>query len=92
MVAIVQSAIMTNARLMFAEITAFSDRYEEFEKLNTEILGVSIDSVVCENAIVIVFHYMIVSLIGWCPKFAIPKSGQAKTWACHTKIWAKILE
>ncbi|RVW20824.1 2-Cys peroxiredoxin BAS1-like, chloroplastic [Vitis vinifera] len=28
------------------EITAFSDRYEEFEKLNTEILGVSIDSVV----------------------------------------------
>ncbi|CAN6278767.1 unnamed protein product [Urochloa humidicola] len=27
------------------EITAFSDRYEEFEKLNTEILGVSIDSV-----------------------------------------------
>ena len=30
----------------FAEITAFSDRYEEFEKLNTEILGVSIDSVV----------------------------------------------
>ncbi|KAJ8422275.1 hypothetical protein Cgig2_014421 [Carnegiea gigantea] len=27
------------------EITAFSDRYEQFEKLNTEILGVSIDSV-----------------------------------------------
>ncbi|XP_022742953.1 2-Cys peroxiredoxin BAS1, chloroplastic [Durio zibethinus] len=27
------------------EITAFSDRYEEFEKLNTEILGVSTDSV-----------------------------------------------
>ncbi|CAO2823994.1 unnamed protein product [Amaranthus hypochondriacus] len=27
------------------EITAFSDRYAEFEKLNTEILGVSIDSV-----------------------------------------------
>ncbi|XWS59407.1 hypothetical protein CRYUN_Cryun08bG0119200 [Craigia yunnanensis] len=27
------------------EITAFSDRYEEFEKLNTEILGVSVDSV-----------------------------------------------
>ncbi|KAE8700890.1 2-Cys peroxiredoxin BAS1 [Hibiscus syriacus] len=27
------------------EITPFSDRYEEFEKLNTEILGVSIDSV-----------------------------------------------
>lgn len=30
----------------FTEITAFSDRYAEFEKLNTEILGVSIDSVV----------------------------------------------
>ncbi|XP_021289418.1 2-Cys peroxiredoxin BAS1, chloroplastic [Herrania umbratica] len=27
------------------EITAFSDRYEEFEKINTEILGVSTDSV-----------------------------------------------
>uniref|UniRef100_A0A2P2LDE9 thioredoxin-dependent peroxiredoxin n=1 Tax=Rhizophora mucronata TaxID=61149 RepID=A0A2P2LDE9_RHIMU len=26
------------------EITAFSDRYAEFEKLNTEILGVSVDS------------------------------------------------
>ncbi|CAL9107238.1 unnamed protein product, partial [Musa acuminata var. zebrina] len=28
------------------EITAFSDRYSDFEKLNTEILGVSVDSVV----------------------------------------------
>eukprot|EP00270_Netrium_digitus_P013590 TRINITY_DN452_c0_g1_i2.p1 TRINITY_DN452_c0_g1~~TRINITY_DN452_c0_g1_i2.p1 ORF type:complete len:294 (-),score=51.11 TRINITY_DN452_c0_g1_i2:34-825(-) len=27
------------------EITAFSDRYEEFESLDTEILGVSVDSV-----------------------------------------------
>ncbi|KAJ0969692.1 hypothetical protein J5N97_022569 [Dioscorea zingiberensis] len=27
------------------EITAFSDRYADFEKLNTEILGVSVDSV-----------------------------------------------
>ncbi len=27
------------------EITAFSDRHEEFKKLNTEILGVSVDSV-----------------------------------------------
>ncbi|GFZ08913.1 2-cysteine peroxiredoxin B [Actinidia rufa] len=27
------------------EITAFSDRYAEFEKINTEILGVSVDSV-----------------------------------------------
>ncbi|XP_031500034.1 2-Cys peroxiredoxin BAS1, chloroplastic [Nymphaea colorata] len=27
------------------EITAFSDRYSEFEKLNTEVLGVSVDSV-----------------------------------------------
>ena len=26
------------------EITAFSDRYEEFSKLGTEILGVSVDS------------------------------------------------
>lgn len=26
------------------EITAFSDRYEEFEALNTEVLGVSVDS------------------------------------------------
>lgn len=26
------------------EITAFSDRYEEFKKINTEILGVSVDS------------------------------------------------
>lgn len=31
----------------YAEITAFSDRYEEFNKLNTEVLGVSVDSVVC---------------------------------------------
>uniref|UniRef100_A0A7I4BPR7 Thioredoxin domain-containing protein n=1 Tax=Physcomitrium patens TaxID=3218 RepID=A0A7I4BPR7_PHYPA len=28
------------------EITAFSDRYSEFEKLDTEVIGVSIDSVV----------------------------------------------
>lgn len=28
------------------EITAFSDRHGEFEKLDTEILGVSVDSVV----------------------------------------------
>lgn len=27
------------------EITAFSDRYEEFKTLNTEVLGVSVDSV-----------------------------------------------
>lgn len=26
------------------EITAFSDRYEEFQKLGTEVLGVSVDS------------------------------------------------
>lgn len=26
------------------EITAFSDRYEEFNKINTEVLGVSVDS------------------------------------------------
>ncbi|KAF8397961.1 hypothetical protein HHK36_016887 [Tetracentron sinense] len=28
------------------EITAFSDRHSDFEKINTEILGISIDSVV----------------------------------------------
>ena len=55
-----RSEILINSRLMFAEITAFSDRYEEFEKLNTEILGVSIDSVVCENTIV--FHDILVSI------------------------------
>lgn len=33
--------------LLAAEITAFSDRYEEFSKLNTEVIGVSVDSVVC---------------------------------------------
>lgn len=32
--------------ISFAEITAFSDRYAEFEKINTEVLGVSVDSVV----------------------------------------------
>ena len=26
------------------EITAFSDRYKEFESLNTEVIGVSVDS------------------------------------------------
>lgn len=35
------------------EITAFSDRYEEFQKLNTEVLGVSIDSVVSWFIIII---------------------------------------
>ncbi|XP_042415649.1 2-Cys peroxiredoxin BAS1, chloroplastic-like [Zingiber officinale] len=28
------------------EITAFSDRHSEFEKINTEVIGVSVDSVV----------------------------------------------
>lgn len=36
------------------EITAFSDRYEEFQKLNTEVLGVSIDSVVSWFNIIII--------------------------------------
>lgn len=54
------------------EITAFSDRHAKFEKLNTEILGVSIDSVVgdfpmlfqnCEKSalwlqVLIFFNYM----------------------------------
>ena len=31
------------------EITAFSDRYDEFEKVNTEVIGVSVDSVVCNQ-------------------------------------------
>uniref|UniRef100_A0A453BYD9 thioredoxin-dependent peroxiredoxin n=1 Tax=Aegilops tauschii subsp. strangulata TaxID=200361 RepID=A0A453BYD9_AEGTS len=31
------------------EITAFSDRHEEFEKINTEILGVSVDSVISKS-------------------------------------------
>ncbi|KAJ8432056.1 hypothetical protein Cgig2_016335 [Carnegiea gigantea] len=34
-----------NSSTLFVEITAFSDRYAEFEKLNTEVLGVSVDSV-----------------------------------------------
>ena len=32
------------------EITAFSDRYEEFSSLNTEVLGVSVDSKHCHLA------------------------------------------
>jgi peroxiredoxin (alkyl hydroperoxide reductase subunit C) len=32
------------------EITAFSDRYEEFKNLNTEVLGVSVDSQFCHLA------------------------------------------
>lgn len=39
---------------VYVEITAFSDRYEEFQKLNTEVLGVSVDSVVSD-----------VSMISW---------------------------
>jgi len=41
----------THAPSCAAEITAFSDRYEEFSKLNTEVLGVSVDSVVCISCI-----------------------------------------
>ncbi|KAF3790562.1 2-Cys peroxiredoxin BAS1-like [Nymphaea thermarum] len=37
--------ILKDSSIHFAEITAFSDRYSEFEKLNTEVLGVSVDSV-----------------------------------------------
>lgn len=40
-------AFLKCTHVNFAEITAFSDRHEEFEKINTEILGVSVDSVVC---------------------------------------------
>ena len=32
------------------EITAFSDRYEEFKQLGTEVLGVSVDSEFCHLA------------------------------------------
>jgi len=32
------------------EITAFSDRYQDFSSLNTEILGVSVDSKLCHLA------------------------------------------
>ena len=32
------------------EITAFSDRYQDFSALNTEILGVSVDSKHCHLA------------------------------------------
>ena len=35
---------------MSTEITAFSDRYQDFSSLNTEILGVSVDSKHCHLA------------------------------------------
>ncbi len=31
-------------RVLYAEITAFSDRHKEFAEINTEVLGVSVDS------------------------------------------------
>jgi alkyl hydroperoxide reductase subunit AhpC len=31
------------------EITAFSDKYDEFKKLNTEVIAISTDSVVFAN-------------------------------------------
>ncbi|KAK9070554.1 hypothetical protein SSX86_010956 [Deinandra increscens subsp. villosa] len=37
------------AMAAIVEITTFSDRYAEFEKLNTEILGISVDSVEIES-------------------------------------------
>ncbi|KAF3790552.1 Thioredoxin peroxidase [Nymphaea thermarum] len=37
--------ILKHCILHVVEITAFSDQYSEFEKLNTEVLGVSVDSV-----------------------------------------------
>ena len=45
-------SVSHNSKLYFhimhlTEITAFSDRYAEFEELNTEVIGISIDSVVC---------------------------------------------
>lgn len=44
------------------EITAFSDRYEEFQKLNTEILGVSVDSVVSVFSAICMKIFMSTSL------------------------------
>jgi hypothetical protein len=43
--------------LVFAEITAFSDKYSEFEKLNCEVIGVSTDSVVSSSS----NHSMLIS-------------------------------
>jgi peroxiredoxin (alkyl hydroperoxide reductase subunit C) len=37
-------ALANNKTNSPTEITAFSDRYEEFKKINTEVLGVSVDS------------------------------------------------
>ena len=37
-------AVSRGKKKTFTEITAFSDRAAEFEKLNTQILGVSVDS------------------------------------------------
>ena len=42
------SLFMSFHFVVYVEITAFSDRYEEFRKLNTEVLGVSVDSVVSD--------------------------------------------
>ena len=39
-------AALANSALLrlLAEITAFSDRHNEFKEMNTEVLGVSVDS------------------------------------------------
>ena len=37
---------------MLTEITAFSDRYQDFSSLNTEILGVSVDSKHCHLSLI----------------------------------------
>lgn len=47
------------------EITAFSDRHAEFEKLNTEILGVSIDSVVGAFPVYSIFKIVWNQLYGY---------------------------
>jgi peroxiredoxin (alkyl hydroperoxide reductase subunit C) len=51
--ALLRSMISCNSifhAMHVAEITAFSDQYAEFEKLNTEVIGISIDSVVCTRS------------------------------------------
>lgn len=50
--------------LCLLEITAFSDRHSEFEKLNTEILGVSVDSVV-SITIQLLYYFTQFLILGW---------------------------
>jgi peroxiredoxin (alkyl hydroperoxide reductase subunit C) len=63
--------------VFLAEITAFSDRHSEFEKLNTEILGVSIDSVVSVGASSVILlrnAYNGLNILLLCDHFSVKKS------------------